>query len=443
MAKPRNFPNDAIQWHEGMLLAPQHFQQQDLRAAAMLHYRVVAANPFYWGLHQLEIDLHRLGNGEFYVSKAEGILPDGTPVYHDSSLGALTADLTSWTEQLSDGPQLIYLTLPKYIPGYQPTEGQGRTTSYEDPSVPNEADPGARPIVVPRLRVAPTLYVGSAPESHVGIPIAKVEFANEAFGLAEYDAPMLQVHSGTVIYQRCSAFARRLRNRAKMLDERQHQLSLADDYETASTLRRHIELLVAGLPTLEAVLRTGVSHPYSVYIALSQIMAPVAALVSGQVPPELAAYNHDDPRGSFTRMLDALDMMVARGTQENFAGYRFEFDKRLYHIQLRGAWTDGPMILAVQRRRGVSDEELTTWMSEALIGTRDKLDVMMRHRVLGLPRKGVDRFEELVPTRDTLLFSLQMDARFVTSGESLVVYNRDVSDEGARPSEIVLYVAKD
>ena len=112
-------------------------------------------------------------------------------------------------------------------------------------------------------------------------------------------------------------------------------------------------------------------------------------------------------------------------------------------IQLRGAWTDGPMILAVQRRRGVSDEELTTWMSEALIGTRDKLDVMMRHRVLGLPRKGVDRFEELVPTRDTLLFSLQMDARFVTSGESLVVYNRDVSDEGARPSEIVLYVAKD
>ena len=443
MAKPRNFPSDAIQWHEGMLLAPQHFQQQDLRSTAMLQYRISAANPFYWGLNQLELDQNRLGNGEFYVSRVEGILPDGTPVYHDSSYGPLSTDLLAWTEQLGAGPQLVYLTMPRHVPGYQSPEGDGRTKSYEDTNVMNEADPSGRAIVVPRLRVTPSLYVGSAPESHVAIPIARVEFVNEAFGLAEYDPPLLKVHSGTVIYQRCSAFARRLRNRAKLLDERQHQLSLADDYDGAATLRRQIELLVSGLPSLEAVLRTGVSHPYTVYLALAQLLSPIAALVSGQVPPELAAYDHNDPRGSFTRILDALDTMVARGTQENFTGYRFEFDGRTFNLQMRGDWVDGPMVLAVQRRRGVTDEELLTWMSEALVGSLDKLDLMMRHRVLGLPRQNVDRFEELVPTRDTLLFTLSLDKRFITPGQALVVYNREVSDKGARPSEIVLYVARE
>ena len=37
---------EAIQWHEGMLLAPQHFQQLAWRQETLLHYATLAASPF-------------------------------------------------------------------------------------------------------------------------------------------------------------------------------------------------------------------------------------------------------------------------------------------------------------------------------------------------------------------------------------------------------------
>src|SRR5436190_1813629 len=40
----------AIQWHEGMLLAPQHFQWLSLRQETLLQYHASAISPFHWGV---------------------------------------------------------------------------------------------------------------------------------------------------------------------------------------------------------------------------------------------------------------------------------------------------------------------------------------------------------------------------------------------------------
>ena len=42
--RARDVP-DAIKWHEGMMLAPQHFQQMALRGEQLLVYHVAAAAP--------------------------------------------------------------------------------------------------------------------------------------------------------------------------------------------------------------------------------------------------------------------------------------------------------------------------------------------------------------------------------------------------------------
>jgi len=46
----------AIQWHEGMLLAPQHFQQLSIRYEELLHYHLMMISPFHWGIRRLKID---------------------------------------------------------------------------------------------------------------------------------------------------------------------------------------------------------------------------------------------------------------------------------------------------------------------------------------------------------------------------------------------------
>ncbi|PTL82645.1 hypothetical protein DAT35_17795 [Vitiosangium sp. GDMCC 1.1324] len=39
-----------------MLLAPQHFQQQDRRYEALLHFHLGLDIPFHWGVSQLQYD---------------------------------------------------------------------------------------------------------------------------------------------------------------------------------------------------------------------------------------------------------------------------------------------------------------------------------------------------------------------------------------------------
>ena len=58
----RDIP-DSIQWHEGLLLTPQHFQQLSLRQEALLQYVASTIAPFNWGVRYLKIDPASLAAG--------------------------------------------------------------------------------------------------------------------------------------------------------------------------------------------------------------------------------------------------------------------------------------------------------------------------------------------------------------------------------------------
>ncbi|MDQ2514258.1 type VI secretion system baseplate subunit TssK, partial [Pseudomonas aeruginosa] len=71
---------DAVCWHEGMQLLPQHFQLQGLRAEALAARTGQACNPWFWGVTALELDPSALCAGQVRVLHLEAILPDGLPV---------------------------------------------------------------------------------------------------------------------------------------------------------------------------------------------------------------------------------------------------------------------------------------------------------------------------------------------------------------------------
>ncbi|HEY9133289.1 MAG TPA: type VI secretion system baseplate subunit TssK [Dyella sp.] len=68
-----------VAWIEGLLLEPQHFQQQERylewHAQAMRHQLLAHA----WGLSRLELDMPLLEQGIVRVIRAVGMFPDGTP----------------------------------------------------------------------------------------------------------------------------------------------------------------------------------------------------------------------------------------------------------------------------------------------------------------------------------------------------------------------------
>ena len=112
MSGPRE-PVPAILWHEGMLLAPQHFQQLALRQEQVTLYHVAAAAPYHWGITNLLLDRVALVGGIVRVLEIEAILPDGLIVHHLADRDpALEIDITEHADSALRTPVTVHLAVP-------------------------------------------------------------------------------------------------------------------------------------------------------------------------------------------------------------------------------------------------------------------------------------------------------------------------------------------
>ncbi|WP_432524888.1 type VI secretion system baseplate subunit TssK [Serratia sp. BFP-2025] len=71
-------PKQRVAWVEGMLMEPQHFQQQERFFEHLIEARLRSVATFTWGFLALEIDNGLLEQGKFALKKAKGVFPDGT-----------------------------------------------------------------------------------------------------------------------------------------------------------------------------------------------------------------------------------------------------------------------------------------------------------------------------------------------------------------------------
>ncbi|NUB17000.1 type VI secretion system baseplate subunit TssK, partial [Azospirillum brasilense] len=118
MTEARDIP-DAIDWHDGMLLAPQHFQQQALRHERQLTYHVRQARPFHWGVVHLQVDRVQLVSGLVQVRELEAILPDGIVVDYRAGSDEPPAVGISASAEPGGQPQ-VTITLPVPHPPGEP-----------------------------------------------------------------------------------------------------------------------------------------------------------------------------------------------------------------------------------------------------------------------------------------------------------------------------------
>src|SRR5262245_40941216 len=108
MNRARDLPA-AVQWHEGMLLAPQHFQQLAFRQEELLHYHTRLASPFHWGVQSIRIDMSLLGQNIIRVLEVDAVMPDGLVVSHRPEHHELQVDLGPLMEEARRGRILVHL----------------------------------------------------------------------------------------------------------------------------------------------------------------------------------------------------------------------------------------------------------------------------------------------------------------------------------------------
>lgn len=439
---------DAIQWHEGMLLAPQHFQQFASRSELLVQAMAMLLSPFGWGL-KFEFDKDRLVGGNLRILNLEAMMPDGLLVTAGSERGLpLEIDLKPFRDKMVDQPKFVHLT----VPAQKSLSARGdlpRYASAEGPAILDESS-GEGWIYIPRLRPRLDLLVGDeVPPRFQSLPLMRVKVQHETYVATDYIAPTLSVSLGSPLSDLCASVAVNVRGRASTLSEQVNSPGFDDTDPDAVGVRRRLASLVAALPVLEAVLAAEVSHPYPVYLAMCSLAGQVASLSQALVPPQFPPYNHNDLGATFQPVANFIQDSLSQGISEIWTKIPFESVENGFQlapnpiVESAVGTTSHDLsspVLALGLRvpGGVPEETIVRWGEQCVFGSESVIPKLLANRAPTIQRRKVQRLDDLFPSRGVLLFALSSDPKIINPREKLILQSG--LQESVQPSAALLYV---
>lgn len=431
---------DRIQWHEGMLLSPQHFQQESARVDALVGWQALAAQPLAWGVRRLQVDEALLTNGMLSISVLEAILPNGMAVrYHaaEAQGAPLTLDLAAYGAQLEHEPLAVYLVV-------------GSARSLRLPGQPAMFRPVASRLVedevsealaeeVPRMTANLGLMAGKAPgPAHVALHLLSLRRENEIVRRAPFWPAQLEVPADSSILLRAQALAGQMRSKAVFLGQQAGAgASRVEDRLALLELRARLSCLTLNLPLLEAVVQAPPVQPWPLYLALCAQLGPLAGLRGDAVPPPPMPYVHGDSHAAFIGVLDKLHALVDEVSQE-WKTATFRWQDGVFALPLLPEWLGQRLVVGL---RGQAERDLMRWMEGAQIGSRTVAASLAARRIPGAERQPVEAAPELGLRGGAgwTLFAIDVTDQFIVADQDLLISNIHDSQQTSLPQQMVLF----
>lgn len=431
-----------IQWHEGMLLMPQHFQQTDFRMENMMAYYLGHTFSFFWGVVQLKIDEALLTSGIYRPLELEAIMPDGLLISGlPETQTPLQVNLVPFQKELQVEPYYIYLCIPPWREGTMDVGGDlPRYLSSLSTNI-IDMNTGEQPIDIPRLLPNLSLQIAQEPPSHyISLPLAQVTYDAKSFSLTNYLPPQIRVDLLSGIGVICNQLSERLRLKLGYLQQKvqtvQEQVTKDPFFEEIEDIRLK---LIAGLLPFEAVLSVQNAPPFLLYRELCGLAGQISGVKYGELPPRFDAYNHLDIAKSFTQVIEYI-IKVLDEIEESYTVIPFTLNDRVFTLQLQSAWVGDRLVIGVRAQPNTTTEDLLSWIRNCVIVTDKYITLAKDNRVLGAKRTIVSEVPSmnLVATKGVQLFVVDVDPRYLDPKGVLCLFN--ISDDDlTRPLEVVLY----
>lgn len=430
--------DDAVAWYEGMLLAPQHFQQAQLQADQLLGYHLAALSPYHWGVRRLVLDCAALPGGTFTVQELEAVLPDGLVARHDAGTGgALTVALKPYADTARNGVLTVHLAVRSRAARPAASGALARYECYTGAPVADELT-GEGTVEVPRLRPRLSLQVSAQrPRGWVSLPLARVRRAEHGWALAEALPPLLSLPPGLPLGARCARLACAVRTRAVQLGRALRRARAAGEPGRAAAAQSGLAALCAALPRLEALVNSGAAHPFSIHLALCDLAGHLAAAGPGRAVPLFRAYDHDDPDGSLGPVLEFCER-ATQEVQDGFVLVAFRHRRGGFDLAPRAAWRELRELTV--RVRGPScggAAELREWVARARIASASRIHGLAAGDSVGALREVVPAPAGLPGGEGRLYLRLAAECPWIVPGERLHVLG-PVACAGAAPRQLAL-----
>lgn len=432
----------AVQWYDGMLLRPEHFQQADRRTDQLLQYHLQNSQSFFWGIRHLKLDDILLISGIFRILELEAVMSDGMPVSSYAEDGELLEIDLRQDPKLFEGNQevTIYLAIPEYQPNAANMEVTfPRYRSVDSGTVVNE-NTGSPGVVFPCITPNLLLFAGEEPTSRfIFFPLAKVSRENQNFVLTPFSSPLLRVKCISPLGSLCSDIALKIRNKIAFLGER---ISADQTSIMAQQANDYMQTMSAALLPFEALFNIDGAHSFDLYVMLCALAGHLCALAPNQMPPGFEPYNHNDPRKHYEEVCHFINFMLER-IQEGYFTIQFAVVDRLFSLYMPRPWFNQRLVFGAKATPGMVEKDLIEWVASCVIASERFVDEIRDKRILGAQRVIIEGDEEmkLIPSKDMILFEVTYDEAFINPGERLQMFN--VADEPKkRPKDIIFYVAK-
>lgn len=453
------FLPDAVQWSEGMLLSPQHFQQNDIHAQAVLHQRLLGLSPHCWGVRQLVLDDVRLSDGLIKIIACDAVMPDGLPVLFRADNAGFQLQLDVSGKCSSDGrPLRVFLALPPRVgASLVHSTSIRRYESLPGTETLDEVT-GIGDVLVERQRARLELFTeGALPADYASVPLLDVIIDSHGnIALGDFHPPMFRI--GASAFLGDAGLQQKFAQLRSDMWKKFRELigTFGDDAPEAAAVmgtegRMHLRVareIAACLPLIDALLSDPLYAPAQAWQVMAQIVGRVTAIGANPRPLAMDPYNHIDCIGQFKEALEFVkrklmlinsewdSLAFARVSEGMFARRLPEDSSQTVYIELRA-------------REGQTSRDLNAWLAEARIASENLLPVLRERRLPGADWSMLSSREvaELGLRADAMVCKLSSQRLELpkhgmvdtfSAGRSLVVQG----DAGRAPAAILLHHRK-
>ncbi|MBV4477541.1 type VI secretion system baseplate subunit TssK [Pseudomonas botevensis] len=433
---------DAVCWHEGMQLLPQHFQLQGLRAEALVAHAAQACNPWFFGVGHMEFDPSAMSAGVVRVVSLQGTMPDGLPVNLQAGVGpALELDVGPSISETDDATVTVYLAISPLWRAGQLLPLKGRLQSLVGEALPDLTS-GEFPESITVWRPNPRLCTQLTKADSICLPLLKIRKEGGGFLPLPYTPPTPILLPESPLGRRVAGLCARAREKCLFLGGRLRQAQQAGNQDDALEIRRQLTALWARLPEVEGTLNSRVAHPQTLYGQLLGLAGAWSALDLLAGVPAFAPLDFYELQRGYGQVLDWLETTL----ELIRAGYRslpFERGEQGFSIELPDDQPSQRLVIGLRMPNGASEQAAGDWLRGAIIASAPHIALLSRQRMSGLTHQAMSRSEQVAYSvgDDTRLFVVTAEGTWFDAQLPLVIA-APVARLTSSPWQVVLFVAQ-
>ncbi|MDR2781179.1 MAG: type VI secretion system baseplate subunit TssK [Holosporaceae bacterium] len=423
-----------VQWHEGMLLSPHHFQQSDNYLQHLLSVFGAAGSAFFFGVYDLKIDTSALASGIVRVLNVRGIFQDGLYFDFDAIYDkALEKNLVEYFMANSAAVK-IYLAIPARRAGENQLTGvMSRYYSSEIINIGDE-NTGENTINIPVLKPKLKLLLENEVDArYVSFPIFEAEKSvDRGIVGTNFLPPFIVLEEHSKIFEMCRELAQIIRSKVSYFSDRKDNYSRTATDETMASLR----LLINAVLPLEAIIRINNIQPFEIYKCLLGVVSGIISINPTQLIPRLQIYNHNNLFDTFDSLLQYAKNILGYLKQQ-YDIIHFDKDGAIFKLMMKKEWlAKDEIAIGIQKAFSNSDDEIFAWINEVQIASESMLSAVRDKRVLGAGRKILERGAYITQPNGMTIISVKVKTAYIKPAEKLCLLN---TSQNIIPDEVVLY----